>query len=119
MSVSASLAPPPARQHAGAQQPRPLPEAIERVEGPRNPEQRVPELAPEMWIAEELGEDDRRENGLPLLERDPHRLHVGAGGAGQIRDEGARVDGDHRRSSRRWPRSTENRTLPRRVRRRW
>ena len=56
------------------------------------------------------------ETHMPMVQRKPGRVDVGARRTGQVGNERAGVDGDQRRSSRSFLRSSENETLPRSAR---
>jgi hypothetical protein len=69
-------------------------------------------------IAEQFRQYDGWKHALMLLEGESHNLYVGAAVPAEIRDEGATIERDQRRSWRSALRSTENATLPRSERRR-
>ncbi len=103
------------RQSLGAKQASPLPVPVEDFQK-RKVEEDVFHLPSQLRIAQQFGQDDRRQNRLPVGQRQGGRLDVGARGARKVSDQGTGVDGDQRRSSRSVLRSIENDTLPRSAR---
>ena len=106
---------PSVRQQPRAQETGALPVPIYDFENEK-PQHDIPDITRQSGIAEQFGEDDRRQDGLPMLQRKPGRVDVGARRSGQVGDERAGVGGDQRRSSRSFLRSSENETLPRSAR---
>src|SRR5439155_13677031 len=104
-----------AREKAGSEQPRALPEAVGHLEHRQLHEQAFHGLA-DLRIAEQLREDYRWQGRVSVLECQAHGVDVRARGAREVGDKGTRVDRDQARSSRSPRMSTENLTRPRRAR---
>ena len=106
---------PSVRQQPRAQETGALPVPVQDFEK-GEPKHNIPDITRQAGIAEQFGEDDRRQDGLPMLQRKPGRVDVGARRTRQVGNERTGVDGDQRRSSRSFLRSSENETLPRSAR---
>lgn len=109
--------PPSPLQNPGPQQPGPRPVAFRDFQEGELPEQLL-HRPRNLWIAQELGQNNRGEDCLPVTQGEAGRFDVRPFISLEVSDEGARIDGDQRRSCRSSLRSIENLTLPRRARRR-
>jgi len=107
-------APPPDQLRPQAA--RPLPVAVRDGKQRQAPKQDL-DAPRELGIAEELGQNDGRQTGLTVGEQALDDGDVGALCSGEVRDPGARIDRDQRRSFRSSLQSTENATRPRSLRR--
>jgi len=105
---------PSVRQQPRAQETGALPVPVQDFEKWK-PKHNIPDITRQAGLAEQFGEDDRRQDGLPMLQRELGRVDVGARRTG-LANERAGVDGDQRWSSRSFLRSSENETLPRSAR---